>query len=297
MKSFFEKLIWLFKWKPNPLPKWFIIIFAPPGNGKSLEQARLSYQILREYQYIEHQYPNLKHRYLFTNQILNKSYICKKLKLTSEWYDAHVLFWEQPNQLRYCPIKNCWKGVGLHKLHDCDLSCDEGATLFPATSKGNTDDMPLWMKKLIAQHRHNGIRIILLTQDFMGINISARRCVWDAYYMHKIIGSRDISATLPPPKFIWGWYTKQKISPDLIKADSNSVIIDIQMAGEEKKKALKDLKLIGHKSIFWIGKHKCSLYDTTQDVKEMEIKREIEHIEVKCLHPACGYIHKVHKLK
>lgn len=277
--------------------KWFILIFAPPGNGKSLEQANLSYKIFKQYKRIEKIYPKLPHRVLLTNQKLNAEYICKKLKVSVEWWIEHYRYWEQPDEIRYCPRKNCFKGEGVHKNHDVDLFCDEGSTLFPATAKGATDDMPLWMKKFISQHRHNGIRIVLLTQDFMGINITARRCLWDSFYMHKVTGSRDISATLPPVNFIWGWYSKQRISPDLMKSDSNAVLIDLKMAGEEKKKALEDLKLVGVPSLHWIGRHKCKLYDTQQDVAEIEIKREIEHIEVRCKHPDCGYIHRTHKLK
>lgn len=277
--------------------KWFILIFAPPGNGKSLEQANLSYKVLRQYKRVEKKFPELPHRILMTNQRLNKAYIIKKLKLTEEWWNEHYLYWEQPEQIRYCLRQNCFKTQGVHKAHDIDLFCDEGSTLFPATAKGATDDMPLWMKKYIAQHRHNGIRIVLLTQDFMGINITARRCLWDSYYMHKVIGSRDISATLPPVKFIWGIYEKQRISPELMRSDSNSILVELKMADEKKKKALNELKLVGIPSIHWIGRHKCNLYDTTQDVAEIEIKREIEHIEVKCKHPLCGYVHKTHKLK
>jgi len=287
----------IFSFKPNPLPKWNILIFAPPGNGKSLEQARLSEETLKEYRWIEKHYPKLPTRYLLTNQKLNKEYICKENKFSSEWFDAHVRLWEDAEELKYCHRENCFKGKEIHKLHDCDLFCDEGATLFPATAKGADDDMPMWLKKLIAQHRHNGIRILILTQDFMQINIAERRCLWQSFYMHKILGSRDISPTLPPVKFIWGIYSKRMIDPELMKKDFSSILINIRTADDEKKKIMEELKLIGRPKLYWIGKHKCSLYDTTQDVKEYEIRRTIEHIEVPCKHKDCGYVHKKHLLK
>lgn len=277
--------------------KWFILIFAPPGNGKSLEQATMSYKTLKEYKWIEKKYPAIPERILMTNQRLSLSYIASKLNVSLEWLHMHIRYWEQPDEIRYCSRKNCWKGNDTHLNHDIDLFCDEGATLFPATAKGATDDMPLWMKKFIAQHRHHGIRICLLTQDFMGINITARRCLWDSFYMHKVMGSRDISPTLPPVKWIWGIYTKQKIDPDYMKSDAQSALIDFKMASDQKKDALRQLKLVGTPKPHLITRHKTKLYDTTQDVAEIEIKREIEHIEVRCKHPLCGYTHRTHRLK
>lgn len=283
--------------KPNPLKKWFIIIFAPPGQGKSIEQARLSEKTLQEYAWIEKHYKKLPHRLLATNQALDLDYIAKENNFDLHWVHEHYLFWQQPEEIRYCPRKECWKGSQVHEIHDIDLFCDEGATLFPATSKGADDDLPMWLKKFITQHRHNGIRIVLLSIDFMGINILARRCVWDAWYMRKIIGSRDPSPTLPPINWIWGLYSQQRISPELIKANANSVLLDLKLSGEKKREAMQDLKLIGGTQWHLITRHKCKLYDTTQNVAAIDIKREIEHISVACKHPGCGYVHKTHRLK
>lgn len=282
----------------SPLPKWFILIFAPPGNGKSLEQARLSEKVLKEYRHIEKKYPKLAHRILFTNQILNEEYICKRNKFTLDWFKEHVKYWEQPEEFRYCLRRNCFiKSNGPHVNHDFDLFCDEGATLFPATAKGAADDMPLWLKKFISQHRHNGVRILLLTQDFMGVNIAARRCLWASWYMKKIIGSRDPSPTLPPVKWIWGLYSKRPIDPDLMKKDFTDVMITIKKMDDSQAELMDELRLIGFPEYHLITRHKCTLYDTRQNVKEIELKREIEHIEVACRHPLCAYVHKTHKLK
>lgn len=64
-----------------------------------------------------------------------------------------------------------------------------------------------------------------------------------------------------------------------------------------RHKAMKELHLLGVPEMHLITWRKINLYDTTQDVKEYEVKREIEHIEVRCNHPNCGYLHKTHKLK
>lgn len=283
----------------RPLKRWFIIIFAPPGNGKSLEQARISEKCFQEYRMTETKYPELPHRYLLTNQTLDKKYICEINGFSSEWYDEHYVLWKEVDDIRYCHRKNCWKGTGLHKLHDCDLFCDEGAGLFPATAKGAVDDMPRWLKKLVEQHRHNGIRILLLTIDFQGINITARRCVWDTWYMRKTIGNRDISATLPAPRFIWGIYSQKRIDPKLVRSDNVELLIRIQ-TDKEYEKQLEQLDLIGWTRYRLITRHKTKLYDTTQDIADLEVKREIEHIEVPCKdpkHPNCGYKLITHKLK
>jgi len=51
-----------FIWGPKrPLKRaWFILIFAPPGNGKSMEQAVITYDLLREILYTWKKYPKLK---------------------------------------------------------------------------------------------------------------------------------------------------------------------------------------------------------------------------------------------
>lgn len=288
------------------LKKWFIIIFAPPGHGKSIEQAKLAYKLIREYYKLEKKYPKLPHRYLLTNQPLSQKIKFKFLKrwrkenlFVEAFNNGHLRFWNQPEELRYCPIMNCWKDKLPHPIHDCDLFCDEGATLFPATGKGTTDDMPIWMKTLISQHRHRSIRIVLLTQDFMGINITARRCCWEALVMEKRFGSRDPSPSLPPVKWIWGIYTTRKIDPDLARRDAAEIKLiikaDSKKGSEDERK--EAMRLIGMARPHWISRFKCSLYDTLGDVRELQIKREIEHIEVPCSHPDCNYIHKTHRLK
>lgn len=287
------------------LKKWFIIVFAPPGNGKSLEQARLSYKLIREYYKLEKKYPDLPKRFLFTNQELSNHITYRFFKnrprdiFKRAYEDGHLKYWKQPEDIRYCPIKNCYKGDKVHALHDCDLFCDEGATLFPATMRNAIDDMPGWMKTMIAQHRHRSIRIVLLTQDFMGINIAARRNVWETWAMEKKIGSRDPSPSLPPIKFKWGFYIKRKIDPDLARKEASDVRLLIKTEAAKDKNQFRDtkIKLVGFPIPYWISNFKCSLFDTLQDVPDLEIKREIEHIEVRCNHPECGYVHRTHKLK
>lgn len=287
------------------LKKWFIIIFAPPGNGKSLEQARISYKLIREYYRLEKRYPQLPKRFLFTNQELGEHIFYRFLKnrprdlFKKAIADGHLRIWKQPIDIRYCPIPNCWRGERVHALHDCDLFADEGATLFPATAKNAQDDLPGWLRTMISQHRHRSIRLVFLTQDFMGINITARRNVWETWAMEKWIGSRDPSPSLPPVKWIWGIYTTRKIDPDLARKEASDVrlLIKTEEAKDSKQQKSEKIKLVGFPRWRWISRFKCSLFDTLQDVPDLELKREIEHIEVRCNHPECGYVHRTHRLK
>lgn len=299
------------------LKKWFVIIFAPPGNCKSLEENRIIYKLLREYYRIEKRYKKylddgLMHpRFIFANEPLteNIQYRFLRKRRDPQFFlkaiqDGHLRFWKQPEDIRYCPLReNCWKVLegkanAIHDLHDCDLFCGEGATLFPATMKNASDDMPLWMKTLIAQHRHRSIRVVLLTQDFMGINIAARRCTWEAWAMEKKFGSRDPSPSLPPIRFIWGIYIKRKIDPDLVRKEAADVRLLIKTeAGKKSDEKNEKMKLVGRPQLHWISRFKCSLFDTLAKIEELKIIREVEHIEVACHHPRCGYIHKTHRLK
>ena len=301
--------------------KWFVLIFAPPGNCKSLEQASFSIRLFNEYHATEKKHPELPKRILMTNQKLAPE-IAKR-----EEEHGHYLYWEDPMQLRYCPRKgDCFKckpddpdsvpSPAVHELHDVDLSIDEGATLFP--SDGWTDT-PMWLRKMWAQHRHNGIRILMLTQDYNGIDINCRRMLWDSFYMRKILGSRDISPTLPalypwtianvlnPYKStVWGIYSKRRIDPTLMKSQATTILVDIK-TNDDKRKAYQELKLLGAPSLHLITWKKCHFYDTTQNVKEYEVPLEIEHIEATCGGMTkdkktgetipCAYVHLRHKIK
>jgi hypothetical protein len=288
-------LVLILRKKKTPLPYWFILIFAPPGNGKSLEQARLSDLVLREYLYTEKKYPDLPKRFLMTNQQLVLSDVLKQ----------KVLYWEHPEDIRYCPRVDCWKMKDIHVNHDVDIFIDEGSTLFPADGWSLT---PMWLRKMWAQHRHNGIRIVMLTQDFMAIDINCRRMLWQSYFVNKIVGSRDISPTLPalskwtiqnflnPLKHVvWGIYSSRRFDPLIMRNDALAMLT-IQL-DEKLQEDYADLKLIGGSKLHLITWRKIQLYDTTQNVKEFEPRRELEHIEALCKKPNCGYVHKTHRLK
>jgi len=264
------------------LKKWFVIVFAPPGNCKSLEQALLSYKLLKEYGRLEKRYPQLPRRFLWTNQILNSNprfrlswnQKRKGFLIKQALADGHLKYWSDPEEIQWCPRENCWKGTARHFLHDCDLFADEGATLFPATYKGAKDDLPDWGRAMLTQHRHRGVRILLLTVDFMAINITARRCAWVAWAMEKKIGSRDPSPSLPPVRKIWGFYVRRKIDPDLARRDAVDLRLLIKVeSGKDPEQQDDRMILVGMPRLRWISRFKCSLYDTLQDINYLRDKK------------------------
>jgi hypothetical protein len=263
----------LFSWfRSRVFDKWCVLIFAPPGNCKSLEQARLADKLFREYHFTEKVFPQLKKRILYTNQLLLADH------LKTETGHGHYVYWETPEEFKWCRRPNCWKAYDTHLNHDVDIFVDEAAGIFPADQYAKTEE---WLKVLFREHRHRGIRWLLLTQDFNAVDINIRRMLTDSYYMHKVRGSRDISPSLPPlskwtvlnflnprKRVIWGMYTKRMIDPTVMKSDPMSflnITLNPKLAENYGK-----LRLIGRSKLHFITFYKVSLYDTMQDVSEYD---------------------------
>jgi hypothetical protein len=262
------------RWRKPVFPYWFQILFASPGNCKSLEQARLSDKLFSEYHWTEKRFPELPTRILYSTQLLLND------RAKEEWNHGHYLFIEEPDEVRYCPRKNCWKGLNSHENHDIDIMIDEGALWFPAKEVLRT---PQWLIEMWTLHRHRGIRILMCTQDYAGIDLNVRRMAGAGYYMHKVRGSRDISPTLPPlsrwtilnflnPRrsVVWGYYKKRRIDPMVLKHDPVAVM-SISL-DEKRLEDLSNLRLIGRATTHFITWYKISLYDTTQDITEYDKK-------------------------
>ena len=132
--------------------------------------------------------------------------------------------------------------------------------------------------------------------------------LWKAYIMKKRFGSRDITPTLPPlvkwslwnflnprARTIWGVYTKQQVSPEMIEADNDSLtFLPLQ---EQKVSMLKKIKMISIPRPHLITAWKCFLYDTTQDIIEDNEPVEYTHRLGSCEDKKCGFQHVFHKLK
>jgi len=242
------------------------LTWARPGEGKSADTARIARKLLKEYKKTEKRYPKLPKRELWSNMKFSDKFDAKELKrnpATGEVINenGHLCYWDNPKQLR--------------DLRDCDIIIDEAANYFPADGWGQ---LPRWLRKMFAQHRHRGMRIFLNTQDYKAVDINLRRMVGVAYRVKKIVSSRDISATRPPVNFIWGLVMRQQFDP-----------AQIEQEGVYSPR-LKDITAIP--AFFTLNRKLIDIYDTTQDIPEY-MPNALEHEEKTC--EVCGKVHVFHK--
>jgi len=214
----------------------FEITEGAPGQGKSLYTARTALKILRR---------NMR----WEDQGNPRRQIWSNLKFSEEFekqFEGYISYWSDSSQ--------------LVKLRDCDIIWDEIATELDAR---NWPNLSIEMKRFLSQYRKRGIDIYANTQDFSMIDQRARLMISNVRTLTKIIGSRDISTTKPPPKVIWGL----------------CMIRDVQNFREtdpEKKK----YDLIP--SFIIISRDLVSIYDTRQDIalgKPPPLRHEVRMCE------------------
>jgi hypothetical protein len=157
----------------------------------------------------------------------------------------------------------------LVKAKDCDVFWDEMATYVDANEYKN---LPLELKRWIQQHRKIGVEIWGTTQDFAQIDKSFRRLTDTIYYNVKLIGSRDISPTRPPPKYIWGIIIQRSINPTDYNEDDK---------GSQAK---------GFNPML-ITRKKTEVFDTRQEILPGK-PPPLRHVERKCL--TCGKVYATH---
>jgi len=159
----------------------------------------------------------------------------------------------------------------LVKLRDCDILIDEVPVYMDSRAWEN---MPIAVRQWLAQHRKYGIDIFCTAQDFAQCDKSFRRLVSDLEYLKKIAGSRDISSTRPPPKFVWGVVFVTTLDPT--KYD------------ELKSKFASTNSM---PSLMWIDKSSTLVFDTRAEVRASSLP-PLQHTERTCELPNCSY-HKV----
>jgi len=226
-----------------------IVIFTGlPGSGKSYKLGRTVVDIL---------YRNKKHwdkhgirRMLYTNLQLSPA--------VEQEFEGFVSYWSDLRQLT--------------SLRDCDVVIDEVATYFDARL---WDTLSLEMRRWLAQHRKFGIEIYGTSQDFAQVDKAFRRLTSDLLYLTKLAGSRDISATAPPPKYIWGISVVQTLDP--VRYD------------EEKSKFVSS----GIPKFMLITRAGTEIFDTRAEVK-MSSALPLKHIEKVCEDINCNFHKTVH---
>ena len=320
--------------KPESEKWWTILYYGARGSGKSLHQAKLCVAIFKYLDYIYRPTAKIKipHRAIvFSIQRFNKEIEDARLvykfgfKIETDPDGNKTLvandrikrvhnpvgnlyYWNDARDLRYCPRIVCWRGQQKHRTHHAYIIFDDMATILPAD---NWQSTPIWMRKMFAQARHFGIRIISNAQDPFSLDINFRRYCDMAFRFRKIIGSPDPDETKPPIKHIWGVYTRRKIKAELLWKMGDMPEEDIKRMRESEKQRKKvdgsyKISDVWKATPHWIGKTICNIYDTTQDVPEYH-PTGYEHTELGCLDPAhnhtdkkasnyCGYNKVIHTL-
>lgn len=288
-------------WRKRPIKKpetdknWTTIYYGQRGSGKTLHQSREVLNILKYLKKLYYNRPELPHAIVFTNS---------KLSPTIENdYKDYLHYWDEPDDFRFCPRKNCWKGKTKHRLHGAYLIFDDLANILPAANWNNT---PMWLKKIFLQGRHFGIRCLANCQDPFSVDVNFRRCIDLAYKFAKIWGNPDPDETKPPLKYIFGIYRRRKIDSetlwrygDLPEQTIRMLMLQKEQENDQLKKMGKEMEIVIDDS--WRGSYHLfnrtgkflfglfnisatNVYDTLQDIQEYEPQGYL-HKEFKCIDP------------
>lgn len=158
----------------------------------------------------------------------------------------------------------------LTPLRDVDVVIDEVGTYFDARL---WETLSLEMRRWLNQHRKFGIEIYGTAQDFAQVDKAFRRLTSDLLYLYKLAGSRDISATKPPPRWIWGFCIVRSLDPTVYD--------------EMKSKFQRD----GIPRFMWISRQGTEIFNTRAEVK-LSDALPLKHMQRVCELPNCQF-HKI----
>jgi len=214
----------------------FEITEGAPGQGKSLYTARTSARLIhRNIRWEKKGHPR---RLLWSNLRFSESF--------EKSFGEYIRYWTDSSQ--------------LVKLRDCDIIWDEIATELDAR---NWPNLSIEMKRFLSQYRKRGIDIYANTQDFSMIDQRARLMISNVRTLTKIIGSRDLSTTKPPPKRIWGVVMMRDVT-------------NFRETDPDKKR----YEILP--SFMLISRELVSIYDTRQDIalgKPPPLRHETRYCE------------------
>jgi len=160
----------------------------------------------------------------------------------------------------------------LPPLRDCDVVMDEVSAYFDSRL---WETLSLEMRRWLAQHRKMGIDIYGTAQDFAQVDKAFRRLTSDLLYLTKIAGSRDISATRPAPRFIWGVSLVRHLDPTVYD--------------EQKSKFAP----AGFPSFMWISRAGTQIFDTRAEVA-LSSALPLKHIDKECERSDCSFHKTIH---
>lgn len=239
------------------MPPLHTLVAGNTGQGKSLYCAKVSIETLKQAKKRIDKFGAKMLRPFWSNLQFSRA-------VEAEYGDI----------IRYWGEASAWKYDAEYlarELKDADLLWDEISEELGADSWERTSRP---MKSFLRQYRKRGVRILSNTQDHADVSIHARRRLHKVIYAFKVIGSRDVSATLPDPKFIWGLV----------------VLKTVENPKETDPTALKFDSF--PEDVFFITKELCELYDTRAIVGISEFP-PLKHIERKC--ETCGKEHIKHE--
>jgi len=225
-----------------------IVIFTGlPGSGKSYKLGKTVVDLLYTNKRIHEKTKTVK-RMLYTNLQLSKA--------VEHEFQGYFEYWTELRQLT--------------SLRDADVIIDEVGTYFDSRL---WETLSLEMRRWLSQHRKFGVQIFGTAQDFAQVDKAFRRLTSDLLYLTKLVGSRDISATKPPPRFIWGVCLVRYLDPTVYD--------------EQKSK----FGSAGLPKFMFITREGVSLFDTRAEVK-LSGALPLKHLEKACELPNCTF-HKV----
>jgi len=241
-----------------------IVIFTGlPGSGKSYKLGRTVVEILyrnkKAHEADQDRYWSLTNKLVFKEPERRLVYTNLQMKpdVLAE-FAGYIRTWTELRQLT--------------PLRDCDVIIDEVATYFDARL---WETLSLEMRRWLAQHRKFGIEIYGTSQDFAQVDKAFRRLTSDLLYLTKLAGSRDISATRPPPRFIWGVSLVRELDPTVYD--------------EQKSKFAAS----GLPKLMWISRKGTEIFDTRAEVK-LSSALPLKHIEKECENDNCRFRKVVH---
>lgn len=235
----------------------FSFTFGDIGSGKSLRQADTVLWLIRRSKKIEKSY-KLPTREVWCNFHMAKSIMERNKDRLHYWrYPQEMIFSDYPDNKI------------IRRNFDCVW--DEMAVELPSDRWKDTDPS---IRRFFAQHRKRGVQIWGNTQDYMMLDINARRMATHVYETIKLCGSRDPSPTLPPIRLIWGIIMIWQIDKRSIREDGQKKI-HVNMFPE----------------LMFITKQLTDVYDTGEDI-DKSAKTKLQHIELIC--DKCGKIKVEH---
>jgi len=221
--------------------------YGAKGQGKSYFCAYMAFCVIRSYRRNEARYPELSKRQFWSSQKFSKDYEVLELYDAKYNPDGRLHYWSHPSQ--------------LYNLRDADILWDEIGKDLPAGSFVNT---PKKLKQVFSHLRKRGNRLFANTQVYEDIDVSFRRQIDFAYEIKKMCGSKDVSSSMPAPKFIWGVMRVRRFDPIFLE--------------HQRDPDKRDMMYDGMGRIYTFRKKYVDLYSTHAEIPPYQPDKSYEII-------------------